>query len=122
MGVTDMQIQFQYAAKVIVGRSAGEVAAPGEYWTAVNVHNPSSRLVRFPVKVAVALPEHPGVVSPLRLMRLGPDEALEIDRDYIIKVAGARFVKGFVVIETPVELDVVSVYTAAGNDQTVEPL
>ena len=55
---------------------------------------------------------------------LGPDEALEIDCPDISKLAhtDAGFLKGFVVIESEVELDVVAVYTAAGRDEQVETL
>src|SRR5207244_1854448 len=105
-----------------VGASQGRVAAPGEYWSAVNVHNPSARPVVFRVKVAVALPEHPGPVSPFRPFKLGADQALEIDREYILEVGGGAFVKGFVVLESPIELDVVTVHTAAGAEGAVETL
>ena len=56
--------------------------------------------------------------------KLGPDEALEIDRQDIFRHAGSQdpFLKGFVVIQSDVELDVVAVYTAAGGDQLVETL
>ena len=36
---------FQYAIKFVCGKSNGIVAAPGEYWTAINVHNPQYQLV-----------------------------------------------------------------------------
>jgi hypothetical protein len=108
-----MQTMFQYAAKVVEGRSDGDVLAPGEYWTAVNVHNPTQRTVKFRFKVAVALSRRPGPVSAFHSLRLRADEALEIDRKTILDLVDGDFVKGFVVIESPVELDVVSVYTAA---------
>src|SRR5262245_45056441 len=47
---------FQYAVKFVCGKSAGEVVAPGVYFTAVNVHNPTYKTIQFRVKVAVALP------------------------------------------------------------------
>jgi hypothetical protein len=118
-------VTFQYAAKVVCGTSDGSVVAPGTYFTAVNVHNPLDARVRFRVKVAVALPGlRPGPVSPLRDVELGADEALEIDCPDIRKLAGADddFLKGFVVIETPTELDIVAVYTAAGADEHVVAL
>lgn len=109
---------FQYAAKFVCGKSAGEVVAPGVYFTAVNVHNPTYTTIRFRVKIAVALPGlKPGPVSKFFDAKLGPDEALEIDCPDIFKMAqtDAGFLKGFVVIESEVELDVVTVYTAAGG-------
>jgi len=120
-----MQIIFEYAVKFVCGKSDGRVVAPGEYWTAINVHNPLERPVRFRKKIAVALPhEEPGPVSQFFEARLGPDEALEIDREDIFEHAqvGDDFLKGFVVIHSDVQLDVVAVYTAAGEDRGVNTL
>jgi hypothetical protein len=119
-----MNLIFQYAVKVVLGKSEGEVVAPGEYWTAINVHNPTYATIKFRKKVAIGLPsEQPGPVSRFFDAKLGPDEALEIDRRDIFQHVGAdRFLKGFVVIECPIELDVVAVYTAAGREGSVETL
>ena len=38
---------FQYAVKLICGKSAGKVVAPGVYFTAVNVHNATATTVGF---------------------------------------------------------------------------
>ena len=56
-------------------------------------------------------------MSKFRDAKLGPVEALEIDCPDIHKLAEyeADFMKGFVVIESETELDVVAVYTAAGG-------
>jgi hypothetical protein len=119
------QVSFQYAAKVICGRSAGEIVASGAYLTAVNVHNPQDADVRFTAKIALALPGlKPGRVSPKRDVALGPDEALEIDCPDIRRLAQAKdpFLKGFLVLESTQELDVVAVYTAAGADGQVATL
>ena len=116
---------FQYAVKFVCRRSPGKVVAPGVYFTAVNVHNPIYRPIRFRAKVAVALPGlEPGPVSKFVDARLGPDEALEIDNPDILRIAQSRaeFLKGFVVLESSVELDVVAVYTAAGTEGQVETL
>lgn len=109
---------FQYAAKVVCGKSAGEVVAPGVYFTAINVHNPNHTTARLRWKVAVARPgAKAGPVSKFFEARLGPDEALEIDCPEVMKRAKAKgFLKGFVVIESGLELDVVVVYTAANAD------
>jgi len=118
-----MNIIFEYAVKVVLGQSDGSVVAPGEYWTAVNVHNPGNTWIRFKKKIAIALPgEKAGPVSRFFIAKLGPDEALEIDRDDIFQHAhyDQKFLKGFVVIQSPVELDVVAVYTAAGKDKHVQ--
>lgn len=117
--------RLQYAAKFVCGRSDGEVVAPGTYYTAINVHNPSDEDVQFRKKVAIALPgEEPGPVSEFFEARLGPDQAFEIDCPDILRHApiDAEFLKGFVVIESDVELDVVTVYTAAGHEQSVSTM
>jgi CARDB len=119
-----MNLVFQYAVKVVLGKSEGEVVAPGEYWTAINVHNPTYTTVRFRKKIAIGLPgEQAGPVSRFFDAKLGPDEALEIDRRDVFEHVGTdRFLKGYVVIESPMELDVVAVYTAAGQEGFVETL
>jgi hypothetical protein len=119
------RVIFQYPVKFVCGKSAGKVVAPGSYFTAINVHNPTDTTIRFRLKVAVALPGlTPGPVSEFHDAKLGPDEALEIDCPDIFKLAKAEagFLKGFVVIESEVELDVVAVYTAAGRNEQVETL
>jgi Concanavalin A-like lectin/glucanases superfamily len=122
---------LQYAAKLVCGKSDGEVVAPGVYFTAVNVHNPMYTTVGFGVKIAVALPGlKPGPVSRFYKAELGPDQALEIDCPDIFNPEIFRFdeplqtdfLKGFVVIESKVELDVVAVYTAASTKTQVETL
>ena len=119
------RMKFQYAAKFVCGKSPGDVVARGVYFTAVNVHNPTYTGIQFRLKIAVALPGlKPGPVSKFQDAKLGPDEALEIDCQDIFKLAqtDVGFLKGFVVIESEVELDVVAVYTAAGGDDQVETL
>jgi len=116
---------LQYAVKFVCGRSEGEIVASGTYFTAINVHNPLYRDVRFRVKVAIGLPGlKSGLVSKFRDARLGPDGALEIDCRDVQSLAEheADFMKGFVVIESVTELDVVGVYTAADRDGQVEAL
>ena len=116
---------FQYAVKFICGRSTGDAVAPGVYYTAINIHNPSDDDVTFAKKFAVAFPwQRPGPVSRQIDGKLGPDEACEIDCQEIRErtETDAEFVKGFVVIESKVELDIVAVYTAAGREELVETL
>jgi hypothetical protein len=114
---------FQYAVKFICGKSAGNLLARGTYHTAINVHNPWPRAVKFRKRIAIACPlERPGEVTRFFGAALGKYEALEIDCQDIyrhtrdIHICGRRaapFRKGFVVIESDVELDIVAVYTAA---------
>jgi len=69
-----MRILFQYAVKFVCGKSNGDVVAPGEYWTAINVHNPTSTQVKFRKKIAIGLPsERPGPVLKFFDAILGPD-------------------------------------------------
>ncbi len=125
-----VRVIFQYAAKFVCGTSKGQVVAPGQYFTAINVHNPTYAPVRLRAKLAVALPGlKPGPVSGFVKATLGPDEALEIDCPDIFNPkifphtpAKAEFLKGFVVIESEVELAVVAVYTAAGSERQVESI
>jgi hypothetical protein len=118
-------VRFQYAAKFVCGKTDAGIVAPGQYFTAINVHNPSERGIGFRKKFAIALPgERPGPVSTFFRAKLGPDEAFEIDCPDIFRRTNAKegFLKGFVVIETPLELDVVAVYTAAGGTGRVETM
>jgi len=128
----------QYAVKFVCGKSDGEVVAPGNYFTAINVHNPTYQEIRFRKKVIVARravvgseaeEERPEPGRPPKFINanLGPDQAFEIDCPDIRHIldgpeADAPFLKGFVVIETDIELDVVAVYTAAGAAGQVETL
>jgi hypothetical protein len=114
---------FEYAVKFVCGKSAGRVVAPGIYFTAINVHNPTGAVVVFKRKVATALPGEGGQVTPFAEARLKPDQALEIDCPEILRQAGNQdFLKGFTVIVSTVELDVVAVYTAAGATGRVETM
>jgi hypothetical protein len=116
---------FQYSAKFLCGKPEADELAPGVYFTAINVHNPADRDVGVRKKVAIAgAREGPGPVSDFFDARLGPDEALEIDCPDIRAHApvDTGFIKGFLVIESDIELDVVAVYTAAGSDGQVETL
>ena len=128
-GAPIQQSPVQYAAKFICGKSRGDVVAPGVYFTAINVHNPTGRGFGFRKKFVIAPPfEKPGPPPNVAGADLGPDQAFEIDCEDILKhlVVGEQptpaFVKGFVVIESRAELDVVAVYTAAGASGQVETL
>jgi hypothetical protein len=94
----------------------GAPLVPGTYLTAVNIHNPQGKEVRFRKKAVIANPQGQprGRIGQLVDESLKPDEALEVDCDNIKQLLGAPtagFMKGFVVILSPVELDVVGVYT-----------
>jgi hypothetical protein len=113
--------RFEYAVKFVCGKAPGSVVAPGVYYTAINVHNPNEKPLVFRKKVAIALPsEKAGRVSSFFEAKLGPDQALEIDCPDILWHADSKsFLKGFIVIESDLELDVVAVYTTAGATERV---
>lgn len=116
---------FQYAVKFVCGAAEGRHVAPGQYFTAVNVHNPMLSATGFRWKVATALSlGAEGSVSNFVDAKLKPDGALEVDCPYIFRMlrATSGFAKGFVVIESGTELDVTAVYTAAGRTQQVESI
>src|SRR5687767_6876484 len=119
-GPADAQVQFvfEYAAKLICGkqRENSDILAGGRYYTAVNVHNPAKRNATLQRKVAIAGPGEAGKVSGFQLMRLRGDEALEIDCPLVHRQADAEWVKGFLVIQSTHELDVVAVYTTSNGD------
>ncbi|MEE9398064.1 MAG: CARDB domain-containing protein [Methylococcales bacterium] len=120
----------QYSVKFVCGTSSCDCGsgpvAPGSYFTAINILNPTDQKMRFRKKIAVALPgERTGHVTPFTFNNLGPCEALEIDCADIhqrIGLPDGCFLKGFVIIQSLVELDVVAVYSAAGADKQVETL
>ena len=78
----------------------------------------------FRKKLALTFPpkeEKPGKIVPIAKDRLGPDEALEVDCEDVLREAfggnlPAPYVKGFVVVQSSGQLDVTAVYTAAGLD------
>jgi hypothetical protein len=117
--------KFEYAAKFVCGLAAasGTAAgtlpvAPGYYYTAINVHNPSTTdLNQIQKRFVIALPgEKVGPKSGFVQEQLKADDAMEIECPDIAKqldLTVGKFVKGFVVIKSTAELDVVGVYTAA---------
>src|SRR4051794_34001198 len=78
--------QRQYSAKFICGRATpveinAFLAAPGTYYTAINVHNPPlSPLIPFRKKFPIGLPNQKvGPISPFFSPPLKADEVLQID-------------------------------------------
>jgi hypothetical protein len=110
---------FQYAAKYLCtaevpGTSQTTPSVlPGIYQTAVNIHNPHSKVVQLRQKIAAAVPG--GIVSEFITETLNPDQALSVSCTQILTGFGITFVhgsEGFLVIESPESLDVTAVYTA----------
>jgi hypothetical protein len=126
------RVTWRYPVKFVCGDPGAVQGVPdvrlpltrGRYHTAINVHNPSlERPVVFAKKVAVASAspyeggQRPGKITPFVQAELHANEAFEIDCPEIasvtgLPIGGGNYIKGFVVIMSPSELDVVAVYTA----------
>jgi hypothetical protein len=114
-----------YAAKFVCGRSAGDAVAPGEYFTAINVHNPLTAVTTMTETLSVALPgRRPGPLAGTLRTRLGQGRSMEIDcQDILARVPiRADFVKGFVALQSAAEVDVVAVYSARQSKGEVQTL
>jgi hypothetical protein len=116
---------YTYSAKFVCGSvAAGEIApvVPGDYETAINVHNPWEETgdeIGLYKKAVWAQTEEvtPAPPSSWEYYTIYPNRAFEIDCSEIAEwlwplEEPPAFYKGFVVIESPNELDVVGVYTA----------
>ena len=117
---------YQYAVKFlctsnIPGTSQTTTSLlPGAYETVVNVHNPNAASVGFRMKLASAS----GDVSAFIKGELKPDQATKVDCSQLGKFGPPPIhgFEGFLVIESPLSLDVVAVYTAAGDTGKVTSL
>lgn len=112
---------FTYAAKFVCGKGDQRIISEGQYFTNINVHNPSPFNKAVYIKrFAIALPdEKPGKISNFVSGTLGPDEAMTIDCENIYKhtqVPSGQFLEGFALIYALADLDVVSVYTAGHSE------
>jgi hypothetical protein len=110
----------QYAAKFVCGKTDGGLAAPGQYFTIINVHNPSPNAnINFRKKFALGeRDEKVGKKTRFWQASLHADEVMGIDCPNIYKHTGipeGTFIEGYAVIESRAELDIVCVYTA-GRD------
>lgn len=120
---------FQYSAKFVCtanipGTSAADSAVvPGVYATMINLHNPTAQGVAWPgfrMKIAVAAPAADLTAGPVSAW-ISPDLALRSDGALQVncRILTSRFgitpiegFEGFLVIQSPVPLDVTAVYTA----------
>jgi hypothetical protein len=123
-----VRTDFQYAVKVtcsLLGTFGEGFLANGTYRTVVNVHNPTTKRVTVGRKVVIAGPENEPAsqfsISPFRKVTVEPDGAFQLDcfaiSNTFCPIDGVcvdfTAIDGFVVIASPVELDVVGVYTVA---------
>jgi hypothetical protein len=109
---------YEYAVKVVCGVPDSLQLAQGRYFTAINVHNPQRDGTELRFKVALTGPLlSEGSVSGFSAERLRADRALEIDCPQVRRrfLTSPPMMSGFVVIQSPVELDVVAVYTVGAT-------
>ncbi|MFV8749314.1 hypothetical protein ACNOYE_02055 [Nannocystaceae bacterium ST9] len=125
-------MSFEYVIKFMIGASprSPEVLAPAYYWTAINIFNASACTdAKLHWKAARALPGLiAGPTSPWSQASLERGHGFEIDNadiDRALALGGderkpiehelgrLRHGKGFVVIRSEIELDIVAVYTAS---------
>ncbi len=115
-------VRWQYSAKFLCSGPGwlpldGAGVVPAEYKTAVNIHNISQSPITFAKKGAIANVEGEaqGSISPRRAVTLPADGAVEVDCADIRSLFPEDMdltPNGFLVIESPVRLDVVAVYTS----------
>jgi hypothetical protein len=117
---------YQYAVKFlctsnIPGTSQTTTSLlAGSYATVVNIHNPNTASVGFRMKLASA----GGNISAFIKEELKPDQATKVDCSQLSRFGPQPIhgFEGFLVIESPLSLDVVAVYTAAGEGGRVSSL
>lgn len=121
--------KYEYAAKIVCGFQSDPKdmrLARGFYGTAINIHNPNPKRVKFFKKLALTFPpdkQAPGRVMPIGNDRLKYDEALEVDcidiqrRLFPNGFPPPGYIKGFLIIQSNESLDVTAVYTTASLDK-----
>lgn len=114
---TARAFRFQYAAKFICTANIPGTSQttpsllPGNYQTAVNIHNPSEKLVKLRMKIAIA----DGPISKWVGRALKDDEVTKVDCGQIrelFDLASIHGLEGFFVVESTHSIDVIAVYTA----------
>lgn len=132
-----IKTEYQYAAKVtcslLLPHQDGTLAR-GIYRTIVNIHNPTNKKITIAAKVALATQfgSEPGPfdVTPFKGVVLQPDGAVGVNcfdiASYFCPIDGVcvdfAFLEGFLVVKSPVPLDVVGVYTARHTEGEVESI
>ncbi|SEP24593.1 Kazal-type serine protease inhibitor domain protein [Nitrosovibrio sp. Nv6] len=132
-----IKTEYQYSAKVacslLLPHQDGTLAR-GTYRTTVNIHNPTDKKITVAAKVALATQfgSEPGPfgVTPFKEAVIQPDGAVGVNcfdiAGYFCPIDGVcvdfAFLEGFLVVKSPVPLDVVGVYTARHTDGDVESI
>ena len=116
---------FQYAVKFICtsnipGTSqTTDAFVPGNYQTAVNIHNPQNVVAKIRKKIASPIgisKFFDGTLKPDAVERVTCSQLRDFDLHLI------HGFEGFLVIESTHSLDVVAVYTACGQGQQVSTM
>lgn len=124
----NLSSNLQYAAKFLCGRMehhdhddpihVRDAVAEGEYHTAINVHNPSKNAAAIRFRFSSTQPDgKPGAISRFAEIKLDPDQTISLDCGEVYELLRAKpgFIDGFAEIDSDVELDVVAVYSTAGE-------
>ncbi len=123
--IIEPELRYEYAAKVVCGiqnEPNNFRLARGLYATTVNIHNPNSNRADFFKKLAISYPpaeQKPGeiiLLTPNGPDTLAYDEALKWDchlRPRTPTHQQSPYWEGFLIIQSPVSLDVSAVYTTA---------
>jgi len=123
--IIESELRYEYAAKVVCGiqnEPNNFRLARGLYATTVNIHNPNSNRADFFKKLAISYPpteQKPGeiiLLTPNGPDTLAYDEALKWDchlRPRTPTHQQSPYWEGFLIIQSPVSLDVSAVYTTA---------
>ena len=129
---------YQYSAKTLCTLAPdigfGDAFAPGGYRTVINIHNPSDRKIEIARKFALAIQpgeaSGPFTVTPYKSLSLEPDQAVAYNcfdiSNFYCPIGGVcvdfTAIDGFLVVNSPIELDVVAVYTAHPKSGEVSTL
>jgi hypothetical protein len=119
--------RVQYSAKTLCTLATdigfGDAFAPGRYRTVINIHNPTERKIEITRKFALAIQPGEAVgsfsITPYKSLTLEPDQAVAYNcfdiSGFYCPINGVcvdfTAIDGFLVVNSPVELDVVAVYT-----------
>ena len=126
---TPIQRVFLYSVKFVCGFEPPPTGIhfpqeppvkPGNYTTAVNVHNFSPSSICLAKKAVLAFPESSGqqLIGRFQPFKLPSDGAFEIDCSDIVSLLRVppsslpSFIKGFVELQSRTQLNVQAVYTA----------
>src|SRR5262249_31304631 len=135
----EVATRFQYAAKALCTLAGdvgfGDAFAPGRYRTVINIHNPTERKIEIARKFALAIQpgEAPGsfTITPYKSLTLEPDQAVAYNcfdiSSFYCPIHGVcvhfTAIDGFLVVNSPVELDVVAgsaAHPKAGEVSTLD--